>query len=81
MSVKSTRTDEKVTFELELTNERYKDFEKAMKKWNFNDEESLFQFAISLLAFNEYEYFPLKFNGNAIKVLPARYLEKVNGVH
>ena len=76
MSFKVTRDDKKLTFEWELESERYENFEKAMKKWNFKDEKSFFRFAISLLAFNEYDFFLIKKDGFLQDVVPACELKK-----
>lgn len=74
MSVKSFVNKDHLT--LILDNGDYTEFIKALEKWNFKDHQSLLRFAISLLALNENNYFPLKVDGIARDVVPASHLIK-----
>lgn len=66
MSVKSFVNKDHLT--LILDNGDYTEFIKALEKWNFKDHQSLLRFAISLLALNENDHFPLDFFRNSFIV-------------
>lgn len=79
MSVKSIQDNDQLT--LILDSGDYREFMKAFEKWNFKDHQSLLRFAITLLALNENNYFPLKVDGILRDIVPANHLigNKDNG--
>ncbi len=74
MSVKSMEGKDRLT--LILDNGDFIEFMKALEKWNFKDHQCLLRFAISLLALNENNYFPLLIDGIYRDIVPGTHLNK-----